>query len=56
MFVVIREFVDLKDDNYLYRIGDIYPRKGKKATKARCKELSSHENKVGKPLIEAKEE
>ena len=56
MYKVIHKFLDLQDENHLYKVGDTYPRSGKKATAKRVKELSGTENKIGKPLIEALEE
>ncbi len=49
-YVVIRDFVDLQDENHVYHIGDKYPRKGK-ITKSRVEELSSVKNLIGEPLI-----
>lgn len=56
MYRVIVEFADLTDNNHVYRVGDKFPRKGRKVSKARCKELLSNANKIGKPLIEKTEE
>lgn len=56
MYRVIVEFVDLKDENHRYKVGDIFPREGKAAAKARLVELSSTANKRGKALIELVEE
>lgn len=52
MYFVIHDFYDLSDDGYLYRKGDSYPRKGKRASKKRLSELSSTENKHNTPFIE----
>lgn len=52
MYKVIHQFLDLQDGSYHYKVGDTYPRDGKKAVAARVKELSGSENKIGKPLIE----
>lgn len=49
---VIVRFTDLKDKNYKYNVGDVYPRKGGRTTKKRCAELSSTENKRGVAVIE----
>lgn len=50
-------FRDAKDGEYLYNAGDVYPRKGKKATKARLEELSSENNAAGVAVIvEVKED
>lgn len=40
-YKVIANFKDKKDDKYLYKIGDTFPRKGKRPTKARKEELVS---------------
>ena len=45
-------FRDAKDGEYLYNAGDVYPRKGKKATKARLEELSTENNAAGVAVIE----
>ena len=50
MYRVIEKFKDLCDGGYLYNVGDEYPRG--KATKKRIAELSGHQNKAGRPLIE----
>lgn len=49
--VVYSRFKDLKDNNHIYRKGDIYPREGLELTKERIKELSSKKNKIGEVLI-----
>lgn len=51
MFTVITDFYDVKDGNHLYNVGDTYPRKGAKPTKARLAELASDKNAAGVPLI-----
>lgn len=64
MYEVIKEFYDLTDGKpvkggeiyYKYSVGETYPRKGKKASKARIEELSGTENKLGTPLIKETEE
>ena len=52
MYKVIHQFLDLQDEKHHYKVGDTYPREGKKAVAARVKELSGTGNKIGKPLIE----
>lgn len=52
MYRVVEQFADLQDDKYIYEIGMIYPRKGHNPSDERIKELTSSENKVGKPVIE----
>ena len=55
MFKVVHGFKDLKDNDYIYKKGDIYPRdeiKLEDVPKKRIKELSGTNNKIGKVLIE----
>lgn len=52
MYKVIHEFLDLKDGSFYYRVGDKFPRDGKRPSKARITELSTADNKIGVPLIE----
>ncbi len=52
MYKVIERFMDLQDDNYIYEVGDAYPREGADPTLERIHELASNSNKIGKPLIE----
>ena len=52
MYKVIERFMDLQDDNYIYEVGDTYPREGADPTLERIRELASNSNKIGKPLIE----
>lgn len=51
-YKVISFFTDRKDNRYAYHVGDIFPRHGAVVTKERVQELSSCENRQGKPLIE----
>ena len=51
MYKVIEKFIDLQDDNYLYQIGDTFPREGLEVSEERLAELSSEANKRGIPLI-----
>lgn len=51
-YKVIRRFMELKHDRHIYEVGDTYPKKGTKATKARLEELSTTKNKCGKIFIE----
>ena len=55
-YIVIENFLDLKDNKHLYRVGDEYPRDGYKPTKKRLEELLSYKNRLGKPLIAEVEE
>lgn len=52
MYKVIHYFTDLQDDNYAYRVGDIYPREGITVTSARINDLLSGSNRRGLQLIE----
>lgn len=52
---VIERFRDLQDGEHIYEVGDKYPRNGR-AKKERAEELSTKQNKLGKPLIEEVED
>ena len=52
MYRVISYFTDLQDSDHPYNVGDAFPRKGAKASKARLDELAGSDNKQGRPLIE----
>lgn len=52
MYKTIVPFVDLQDELHEYKVGDKFPRKGLKVSKARYEELSGDKNKRGMPLIE----
>ena len=52
MYKVIKLFADLQDNNYEYKAGDIFPRKGLSVSEERLAELSSVNNKRGIILIE----
>lgn len=49
--VVYSRFKDLKDNNHIYKKGDVYPREGLEPTRERIKELSSKKNQIGEVLI-----
>ena len=51
-YKVIHYFEDLQDFNHAYKVGDTFPRLGVTVTEGRLKELSSKNNRRGKPLIE----
>jgi len=51
MYTVIHEFLDLQDNSYHYKVGDMYPRSGAETTLERATELMGTTNKIGKPLI-----
>jgi hypothetical protein len=50
-YTVIKKFIDLKDSNHLYHVGDSFPRKGVNIDKKRIEELSGSDNKQHTPLI-----
>ena len=52
MYVVICDFCDLQDENYLYRAGDEFPRPSKQVDEMRIGELASGRNRLGVALIE----
>lgn len=49
---VIKMFTDLKDNNFRYNVGDIFPRSGFEVSESRINELSSNRNRQGMVLIE----
>lgn len=50
-YEVIKYFIDLQDNGYVYNIGDIFPRDGFIVNEARLKELSTNKNRQCVPLI-----
>lgn len=50
-YIVTRSFRDLSDNDRLYKVGDEYPVKGEKPTKARVRELLNGTNKNGKVYL-----
>ena len=56
MYKVLHFFHDLKDNNYVYNPGDVFPREGLQVTEERIAELSGPDNKQHKPLITKVEE
>lgn len=52
MYKVIKAFYDLKDNNRVYSVGDIFPYNGVDVDDDRLSELASSNNKLGVPLIE----
>ena len=52
MYIVKEEFADIRDNGYVYHKGDAYPRAGIEADEIRIRELASHTNRLGVPLIE----
>ena len=53
MFIVINAFLDLQDAEYLYDVGDAYPREGLEPSEERIKELLGSDNIQGQPMIKA---
>ena len=53
MYEVIRDFVDVQDNNHFYSTGDSFPRAGVDVSKDRCAELASTSNRCGVVLIKA---
>lgn len=56
MYKVIKYFTDLHDNDYPYKAGDTFPRKGLSVTEGRLAELAGKNNKQGVPLIKLVEE
>ena len=52
MYKAIEYFTDLKDNEYEYKAGDTYPRKGYEPSEERIAELASDKNKRGRAVIE----
>lgn len=50
-YIVISDFTDLQDDRYAYHTGDKFPRVGLMVSAERIAELSSANNRRGKPMI-----
>ena len=56
MYRVLKKFADLQDKNFIYNVGDTYPRNGLTVTAERIAELSGKSNRQGIPLIEEVQE
>lgn len=54
-YTVITAFVDLQDDNRLYRVGETYPRSGLSVSADRINSLISANNALGVSLIKEDE-
>ena len=52
MYRVKVYFTDLQDGGRPYKVGDAFPRQGLEVSEKRIRELSTHDNKRGIPLIE----
>lgn len=55
-YLVLEYFKDLKDNGYIYRAGDVFPRTGYNPSAARIAELSGTKNKRGRALIAERQE
>ena len=53
MYTVLEYFTDLQDNNYAYKAGAEYPRKGYEPTKERIEELAGTGNVRKRPVITA---
>lgn len=51
MYKALEAFVDLQDGNRVYKPGDIFPRQGLSVSNERLAELSSPNNRRGRPVI-----
>lgn len=51
MYRVIHNFRDAQDGDYIYMVGDNYPRKGVETTLERATALMGDNNAIGCPLI-----
>ena len=51
MYIVIKHFTDLHDNDHPYNVGDIFPREGVEVKQNRLDELAGSANKQGEPLI-----
>ncbi len=51
MYKALEFFTDLQDNNFAYKIGDVYPREGYTPSAERIAELVSCDNKRGNPVI-----
>lgn len=56
MYKVIKRFIDLKDNNHAYNVGDEFPHKGMAVSEKRLLELSTDANRRRVPLIEKVED
>lgn len=51
MYKVIKDFTDLQDNGYKYKVGDTFPRDGVNVVGSRLSQLSGEKNRQGVPLI-----
>ena len=52
-YLVVVSFTDLQDNDFQYRVGDVYPHPNYNPTKERIEELSTNKNRRGIPMIKA---
>ena len=50
-YKVIRDFADMQDGGYVYKVGDEFPHLGHKPSIERISELSGSNNSIGSALI-----
>lgn len=50
--IVVRRFCEKYHNDHVYEVGDTYPARGKKATKARLKQLTTEGNKYKKIYLQ----
>ena len=55
-YTVVSSFVDTKDSNRFYDVGETYPREGYEPDEVRVASLTSENNKAGRVLIELVED
>lgn len=55
-YEVLSDFIDVQDNDYLYKKGRKFPRGNKKVDEQRLEQLLSADNVVGEPLIKVIEE
>lgn len=55
-YEVIKDFVDVQNDNHLYRVGDPFPYNDADVSEERIDELASDKNRVGVVLIRSVED
>lgn len=54
-YIAVEYFTDLQDNEYAYKAGDVYPRKGHTPSPERIEELSTDKNVRKRPVIAADE-
>ena len=50
-YIAVEYFTDLQDNEYAYKVGDVYPRKGYTPSPERIEELSTDKNVRKRPVI-----